>query len=338
MRAEPEGVRADAARRAACLVSVIIPAFNAERTLDATLQSVRAQTYRDLEILIINDGSSDRTLDIAHDHAGQDPRIHILSTENGGVAHARNVGIRAARGGFIAPIDADDLWAPTKIERQVRAMQGGGDGIGLCYTWSAHLDPDGRVTATLRGPLAAGDVLARLCETNLVGNGSSALIRAEALDCVGLYDPGLRAQDAEGCEDLDLYLRIAERYRFAVIPEHLTGYRTTPGNMSSNLFRMHRSRRLVMSRLLERRRDLAAHILRGERNSLGWMMSRALDGGRVGDAFGLFAALLRDGPVEAAPILLKIVWRTGRNALGAAIRPPGLRAPFFSPSLTLVGS
>src|SRR5262245_57856494 len=97
------------------VVSVVVPAFNAGATLDQTLRSVRAQTYTHLEVIVVDDGSKDATAEIALAHAKSDARIRLVRQANGGVASARNAGIREARAALVAPIDADDLWAPTKI-------------------------------------------------------------------------------------------------------------------------------------------------------------------------------------------------------------------------------
>ena len=178
------------------LVSVVVPAFNAADTIDETLTSVRAQTYRALEVIVIDDGSNDDTAARARRFADFDARFRVVTQANGGVAAARNHGVALARGEFIAPVDADDLWAPTKIEKQVAALQRGGADFGLCYTWSARIDQTGAVLQFAAAPHDQGDVVKRLCMTNLMGNGSCAMMRASALDAAGLYDPSLRARKA----------------------------------------------------------------------------------------------------------------------------------------------
>ncbi|MBD3561856.1 glycosyltransferase family 2 protein, partial [Planktothrix sp. FACHB-1355] len=102
-------------------VSVVIPAYNAMRYLPATLDSVFNQTYTDLEILIIDDGSKDETVEWVAQIT--DPRVQLISQQNKGVSEARNAGIANARGEYIALLDADDLWEPTKLEKQVRCLE-----------------------------------------------------------------------------------------------------------------------------------------------------------------------------------------------------------------------
>ena len=104
------------------LVSVVIAAHNAAPYVASTLASACAQTYRALEVVVVNDGSTDSTADVVCGFAEADSRIRLLCQENKGVASARNLGIEAARGAFIAPLDADDVWYADKIARQLEVM------------------------------------------------------------------------------------------------------------------------------------------------------------------------------------------------------------------------
>src|SRR5262249_31909993 len=150
------------------------------------------------------------TAAIAARHAGEDPRIRILTQKNCGAALARNRAIADAKGQLIAPIDADDLWRPDKIARQLDVLRNAGPRVGLVYTWFAAIDRKGRVTSLSHRPDAEGDVVRAMCRGNIVGNGSSPLIPKQVLMEVGCYDP----QHPHFCEDLRLYFRIAERYHF----------------------------------------------------------------------------------------------------------------------------
>jgi len=104
-------------------VSIVTPVYNGERFLAETIDSVLAQTYEDWEMLIINDGSSDRSVEIAQSYADKDLRIKVFSQENAGSAAARNNGIRRAQGRYIALLDADDLWEPLFLQRQLHLME-----------------------------------------------------------------------------------------------------------------------------------------------------------------------------------------------------------------------
>ncbi len=249
------------------LVSVIIPAYNADTFIRAALGSAVHQTYQDIEIIVIDDGSMDRTAEIVREFMAQDPRVRLLQQANAGVAAARNYGVRMARGSLIAPLDADDLWKPTKIERQVACFLTTDDRLGLVYTWSHIIDEDGQIFARRRRnlPHEEGKVFHQLLEANFVGNGSTPLMRKDYVLEAGGYDPEFRAQNAEGCEDWKLYLALAERYEFAVVRNSLVGYRQTPGMMSRNLWAMKRSCDLLLDDVRCRHPELTEDVLR--RNS-----------------------------------------------------------------------
>ncbi len=198
------------------LVSVVLPVHNGAATIDETLRSVRSQTYRNLEILVVDDGSLDETFQVVARHAAADARIRLLRQANLGVAAARNNGIAQARGKVVAFVDADDLWAKEKIEKQIAALRAAGPRCALVYTWYALIDEDSGVIDRSYRPYQSGNVLARMCYGNLIGNGSSALVTKAAIIEAGGFNPLLRARRAQGCEDYQLYFRIAERYLFAL--------------------------------------------------------------------------------------------------------------------------
>ena len=249
------------------LVTVVVPAYNAAATIGETLLSVCTQTYESLEIIVVDDGSADSTAQIVERHMRADSRITLIRhPTNRGVAAARNTAIAAGKGELIAPVDADDLWHPLKIEKQVAAMRRGGRKVGLVYTWSALLDGQSRVTALAGQYFHEGNVLTSLCAFNMVGNGSSPLMRAEAVRQAGGYDASLVCLNAQGCEDWALYLAIAERFEFAVVAEYLTGYRRLPTSMSSDFGQMWRSFSMVEEKARARRPDLGRYLREGLAN------------------------------------------------------------------------
>ena len=281
------------------LVSVVIPAHNAAATVGETLLSVRSQTHRMLEILVIDDGSTDRTADVVRAHAALDSRIRLVRQKNGGVAAARNRGIEEAAAGLVAFVDADDLWAPEKIEKQiaalriekqVAALRKEGPSVGLVYTGYAVIDAASRITER-HCPTEAGDVLERMCLGNFIGNGSSILVTKAAAIEVGGFDPSLRARRAQGCEDYQFCLRVAERHRFAVVPEHLTGYRQTSANMSNDLLQMRRSWALVADEMRRKHPRLEKKIAHGITHFTSWALWRAVELRRL-RLIPLFGALL----------------------------------------------
>ena len=125
------------------LVSVIIPAFNAAEYIRQTLHSVLAQTYQSLEVIVVDDGSADATCAIVEEFVEKDTRVRLVRQCNAGVGAARNTAIRLARGEYIAPLDADDIWFPEKLKKQVARMEQYGEETGMVYCWSIRVDKRG---------------------------------------------------------------------------------------------------------------------------------------------------------------------------------------------------
>ena len=300
-------------------MSAIVPAYNASKTIEATLRSVRSQSHQNLEIIVVDDGSTDETTSIAEAHAAEDPRLRIIRQPNGGVAAARNAGVLAARGDLIAPVDADDIWAPAKIERQLAAMLQNPNAT-LCYTWFACLDHRGRVIGYGARHMAQGDVLAAMCRTNLVGNGSGALMRKEAMVAAKLYDPSLRARAAQGCEDYKLYLALAAMGDVLVVPDFLTGYRIQPNNMSSDIAQMCRSHLIVLDEFGARHPHLAPHLEEGRRVFASWQVMRALRALRIAKIPELLWTLAREDSHAAIALAASTPSFIARRALSRARR------------------
>jgi glycosyltransferase involved in cell wall biosynthesis/SAM-dependent methyltransferase len=313
-------------------VAVIIPAYNAAQTIDATLTSVRDQTHARLEILVVDDGSKDDTVERVQAHVARDPRVRLLRQPNAGVAAARNHGIQACRSEFVAPVDADDLWAPDKIERQLQALYRGGPRVALVYSWYAVIDQEGRVVETSHRPRDEGDVLARMCRGNLIGNGSSPLMRKAAVLEAGGYCSRLREQRAQGCEDLLLYFRIAERHDFAVVPAFLTGYRRLPEAMSADVTQMLRSYRLVGEEMKRKYPRHAQEVRRGEVELAAWLFWKATRNRQPGAALELLAEIARLDARSAARTAAGLA-RKGLGRLGRPKRrgsPPPLFGQAFA--------
>jgi glycosyltransferase involved in cell wall biosynthesis len=222
------------------LVSVIVPAYNAEHFLARTLRSALGQTYVPLEIIVIDDGSTDSTAAVACAFAQGDKRVRVISVPNGGVARARNIGIREAAGEFVAFLDADDLWHPTKVERQVAALDEM-KGCAAVYVISRDIDIDDRVLKDAKPVMFNGYTFARHLYHKPIGNGSSLMVRREEALAVGGFEPSWATRGLGGCEDLDFELKLAARYPIGALPLYLMGYRISPGQMSSNKSRMARA-------------------------------------------------------------------------------------------------
>ncbi|WP_245513201.1 glycosyltransferase family A protein [Rhizobium sp. BK376] len=304
-------------------VAVVVPMYNAERTIGATLASICRQTHQTLEIIVVDDGSSDNSASIAAAYAKQDRRIRTLQQQNSGVAAARNHGAAATDAAFLAFVDADDLWAPSKISLQLQALEAGGSSAGLAYCWFALIDGDSRVFSKDNRPVAEGRVLQQLCRNNFVGNGSSMLLRRSAFEKAGRFEPSLRARNAQGCEDLLMCLRIAESYEFRVIPEYLVGYRVTNTNMSSDVMQMLRSCEIVLAEYREKYpqygADLDGHLL----DMIHWLAVRGFVGGRTLEGCHLLRRFFAKEPrrtISCLPHMLEVYCR-------ARLVPNWIKAP-----------
>jgi len=211
------------------LVSVIIPAYNAGRFIEAAVRSALAQTYAPIEVIVVDDGSTDDTAHIVERIAASDPRVTLLSQANQGASAARNAGAAAARGQFFAFLDADDLWHPSKIERQMDVFRNGPPDLGLVYTWSRMIDVDGRIDGhTGAKAFYRGRVIEKLLTYNFVSNGSVALIRRECFEQVGGFDTSII-----GNEDYHLYLKLADLFDVDYAAGFLVGYRWNTGSNNS---------------------------------------------------------------------------------------------------------
>ena len=216
------------------LISVVVPAWNAECTLPETLKSVAAQTYRNLKIIIVDDGSTDNTAVLVEGFCQTDARALLVSRANGGPAAARNSGIRLAQGQWIALLDADDLWHPTKIQKQVAAALAAPEAPGFVYCWYRNIDERGCVIGS--GPRWAADGAAfrQLAYQHFIRGGSSLLLSRSAYDEVGGFDESF----VDGCEDMLLEMEIARRCPIVAVPEYLFGYRSWHGNFTNDFSRI----------------------------------------------------------------------------------------------------
>jgi glycosyltransferase involved in cell wall biosynthesis len=222
------------------LVSIILPLYKSERYIRETLASVRAQTYPHWELVIVDDGSPDRSGDICRELG--DERIRVYTRKNTGSCRARNFGIAEARGDFIGFIDHDDLWLPTKLERHVEHLDRRPT-VGVSYGPSAFIDPEGRPLGLFQVPkltdLTPRDVITH-CP---IGNGSVPLLRRVVLEEVkfseardGAPEPMYFDDGAVGWEDVELWFRIAYKTRWLLegIPDCLTLYRVVQDGIAGN--------------------------------------------------------------------------------------------------------
>ncbi len=244
------------------LVSVVIPAYNAEAFIERTLKSVLCQTYKNMEVLVIDDGSKDKTFEIVQSIAQQDSRVVLIQQNNAGVATARNLAIEKSQGEYIAPVDADDIWYPEKIEKQVNCILKAGESVGLVYCWSINIDENDVIIGHCPTLKLEGKVYTALLFQNFISNASTPLMRRACFARIGGYNCQFKQQSAQGCEDWDIYLRIAEHYEFQAVPEFLVGYRQVIGSMAGNYKSMLKSYELVMANVQQRHPETSDSIYR----------------------------------------------------------------------------
>jgi glycosyltransferase involved in cell wall biosynthesis len=242
------------------LISVVIPAYNAEATVLETIESVRAQTFSAFELIVIDDGSTDGT--VARLGTVHDPRLRILSYTNAGLAAARNRGLETSAGEFVSFIDADDLWTRDKLELQVAALRRQ-PAAAVAYSWTAFVDVAGDFLFAKEPSCRDGDVYADLLRGNFVASGSNILVRRTCALAVGCFDTSLDA-----AHDWDFCLRVAARWPFALVPRYQILYRISEGAMSANAERAEReclvvcerAARAQASRRLPRREESQAAV------------------------------------------------------------------------------
>jgi GT2 family glycosyltransferase len=208
-------------------VSIIIPAYNAERTILETIASLQQQTFTDFELIVINDGSTDGT--VARLESLEEPRLRVYSDLNGGLPVARNRGMARAKGEFLTFIDADDLWTPEKLADQVEALDNCPE-AGVAYSWTAFIDAQNRYLYAKTPVEFEGDVYPRLLVENFIASGSNILVRRAIAESAGQFDPTLKS-----AEDWDYYLRLAARCAFVRVPKYQILYRRSPQSMSANV-------------------------------------------------------------------------------------------------------
>jgi glycosyltransferase involved in cell wall biosynthesis len=309
------------------LVSVIIPAFNAERFVTQTIISALSQTYQSLEVIVIDDGSTDRTAEFVRDIQSRDARLSLYQQANCGSAAARNAGIRRAKGDLIAFLDADDLWHPTKIEKQVSAFERD-PSVGLVYAWTRMIDVEGMIDGVTGAAFTLrGNVFNSFLVLNPVANGSAAMVRRDCVLMPTPFDPELK-----GLEDSYFYLQIASGYRVDYVPEYLVGYRwNTGGNSSSNLSVQEHAHSIFVKKILAKYPNIPHRLIKW--SAAGLRFGQAQVAAKKGD-FGMASRLLMSSFRQSRTFAFSPLFRRSaglalRYAYRKIRRVPRSRRHFF---------
>jgi glycosyltransferase involved in cell wall biosynthesis len=204
-------------------ISVVIPAYNSARYLPAAVESVLRQTVRDVEVVVVDDGSTDDTPAVM---AGYGPPVRYVRQPNGGVSAARNRGIAEARGRYIAFLDADDTWLPGKLEHQMAVLRDH-PGRRLCYSAFTVVDADLRPISERHSQRAGTALEDLLLSGNVIGSICTVVCERDLFATAGGFDPALSQ-----CADWDMWVRLARLTEFVYLDEPLVTYRQHASNMS----------------------------------------------------------------------------------------------------------
>lgn len=222
-------------------VSVVVPVYGVERFISDTINSVLNQTYQHYELILVDDGGHDRSIEICKSF--QDSRIQIIHQDNRGLAGARNTGIRHSDGDYLAFLDGDDLWMPDKLEKHIQHLEENPD-IGVSYSRSLLIDEKGKTLGTYLMPRLKDIDTPYFFRENPIGNGSSAVIRREVFESIEFQDDTYGTVENfyfDDCfrraEDIECWLRISIQtsWKFEGIPEALTLYRINSSGLSASL-------------------------------------------------------------------------------------------------------
>ena len=301
------------------LVSAIVPIYNGERFLAEALDSALAQTLQDIEIIVVNDGSTDGSGALAERYAAQHPhKVRVIHQPNQGLCHARNSALAAARGSYFALLDADDAWLPHHLADCVALLECHPE-VSLVHADIERVDINGaslgrndRLWESMQGDPFHVLFLRHehvCCPT--------AVFRRAAIERVGNFDPQFNRL---GCEDRDLWLRIANVARIAFINDLHARYRLHGANMSSNFTKMLQARLRLVDKFsatvrgqpLRRRALAAAHCNLGD---------ELMDAARRRAAFAAYARAFMVLPEQTAV----------RGMLRSLLKPHPLRLPVSTP-------
>ena len=288
-------------------VSVIMPVYNGLEYIDETLETVRRQTHQNVEIIVVDDGSTDGTLE----YLSRQSDVRAFTQENQGPGTARNTGAKEATGDWLAFLDSDDLWEPSKLTRQLdRAEEAGAD---LVYTNSRQFGETNGVPLYQHEPgtMPSGDLFKLVLRDNFLTLSSVLIHRSVFEELGGFQQEGLR-----GTEDWDLWLRyLNTRRTVAAVDEPLVSYRWHKSNMSSDVRGMQASRENVLRRAFESERGQVLseaekrEVLRSSFETAGWFASRQ---GNF-QSLGMYLKYLSHGGQSS--VAARGVVRTLRNRL-----------------------
>ena len=283
-------------------VSVVITAFNAGPLIAATLDSIVTQSYRDFEVIVVDGGSTDRTVEVV---SGYPSPVRLIAGERLSKSAGRNTGIRSARGDYIAFVDADDLWLPQKLGRQVDYLKSS-PSLQWVYSDCFILDEgktNARSTWSRRTPLQSGRILQPLLFDCIVPS-PTPVIRRGVFEAVGLFDESFLRHEPE---DWDMWLRVAARFPVGVIREPLAQLRVHTGSLTAQEDALLAAEGVmsVALRALDRNQDLPGRVRRQVLAKWYGRLGRGLAGrGLAPEARAFLVHAIQQNPRTLVPYLL----------------------------------
>ncbi|MDF0750461.1 glycosyltransferase [Marinobacter sp. 71-i] len=278
-------------------VSVVTPTYNRARFLPDAVSSVLAQTYADLELIIVDDGSEDDTVKVLEPFLA-DGRVRYFYQENQGQSHARNLALEQARGDFIAFLDSDDMWAPEKLEKQLAVLRANPE-VDIVHGDEAVIDEQGTVISIENMKRYSGRITRYLLADNSVSI-TTALVRRRCFDEMGGFDTSVGVAD-----DYELWLRFSARYYYQYEPDIVASYRVMADQISSDKRRRFAANERIIREFLarygqvlspgDRRWGVARFYCRKAR-----YLSRV---GKRGSAIGAIAEAFSNAPLDS------VVWK-----------------------------
>lgn len=284
-------------------VSVILPTYNRAHLIGRAIQSVLAQTYQDFELIIIDDGSTDNTEEIVKS-INDERIIYILHKENKGPSAARNTGIKASKGEYIAFQDSDDEWLPEKLEKQIEAFEIDPES-GIIYTDMLRIDKEGAIKYWHSPTVSCGQIInPKTMDYQVMGLGIvSTLIKRECFNKAGYFEESFSI-----LEDLEFFIRLSKHCHFHHIKNPLVKYYATDG-VSSNNKTLHIMRKVLLEKYLD---DFGKNkkFLANQYFLIGYALQSC---GRFADAKSYFIKAIKKNPMNIKFLLIGAISLLGKQ-------------------------
>ena len=313
-------------------ISVIMPVYNVEKYIGEAIESVLDQSLTDFELIVVDDGGNDRSMQIARSY--NDARIRFISQPNRGLPGARNTGIAAARAPFIALLDSDDRYHPEKLMLHYVHLRASGN-VGVSYSGSDMIDEHGIKLSVAMKPKLTNVGPSDILKRNPVGNGSAAVLRKTAIDRASFRHPDEPDRTCwfdetfRQSEDIEFWVRLsgAHNIRFEGIQGQLTDYRIVGGALSANIVNQFVSWEKMMRKAAGFAPDLIAKHGQSARGyQLRYLTRRALQLGEIGFARNLLKRALFASPTMAIAEPVKTLVTAMAVAVGSLVSAKQFKA------------